>query len=581
MRKRRMEDRIIEHLTALYGDKTALSTWDRLTELLDQYQGIGTGISPLETLKTLDALLITYADQFQVQDQPHFKSLSDFIGKYLKDKISAIHLLPFFPYSSDDGFSVIDYKQVISEMGSWEDLQELRGCCNLMLDAVINHISRESDWFQKYLQGQEPFREYFLEVDPEVDLTQVTRPRAHPLLTAVETAAGEAHVWTTFSADQIDLNYANPDVLLNILDVLLFYIKQGASLIRLDAIAYLWKEIGTSCIHLPQTHQVIKLIRAVLDLVAPGVILITETNVPHEENVSYFGQKLEGKDRKHNQGDEAQMVYQFPLAPLVLHTFRTGDSSALTSWAGSLVLPFKSAAFLNFIASHDGIGVRPAEGLLTAEEIQGLVDQTIAHGGQVSYKTNPDGSQSVYELNITLYDMINNPDKTSLDLGVKKFMASQSIMLSLAGVPAIYVHSLFGAPNSQTEVEKTNRARSINREKFNVAVLEEKLSDPCTRAAQVFKSYSHYLSVRMEHPAFNPLASQKILDLGSEVFALLRTAEDQREKVLCLINISEVETAIDIEPTLLKSPMWTDLLSGAEYPPGKLRLEPYQVLWLN
>lgn len=580
MKKRAVEDRIIGYLTALYGEKAALSTWDRLKELLGQYQGIGTGTSPLETLKSLDALLITYADQFQIPGQSHFKSLGDFISKYLKEKISAVHLLPFFPYSSDDGFSVINYKEVNSGMGTWVDFQELRECCSLMVDAVINHISRESDWFQRYLQGQEPYRNYFLEVDPGIDLSQVTRPRAHPLLTAVETAVGEAHVWTTFSADQIDLNYANPDVLLDILDILLFYVQQGAKIIRLDAIAYLWKEIGTSCIHLPQTHTIIKLMRAVLDLTAREVILITETNVPHEENISYFGKELEGTDEKHNQGDEAQMVYQFPLAPLVLHTFRTGDSSALTTWAGSLELPFKSAAFLNFIASHDGIGVRPAEGLLTTEEIQGLVDQTIAHGGQVSNRTNPDGTQSVYELNITLYDMINKPGKTSLDLGVKKFMASQAIMLSLAGVPAIYIHSLFGAPNSQAEVDKTSRARSINREKYSVAVLERELSDPSTRAARVFESYSHFLAVRMEHPAFNPLTPQVILDLDSQVFALLRTSEDQSDKVLCLINISDVDLNIEIEPTLLGSSVWMDLVSGAEYHPGILNLEPYQVLWL-
>ena len=341
MEKDLVQGRILDHLTALYGKDTALETWDRLKKLLESYNVIQVRPSPLETLQNLDALLITYADQFQVQGQPHFTSLSNFIGKYLKNQISAIHLLPFFPYSSDDGFSVIDYKEVNPEMGSWDDLQALRECCNLMFDAVINHISRESEWFQKYLQNLEPYNEYFIEVDPGLDLSKVTRPRARPLLTAVETTGGQAHVWTTFSPDQIDLNYANPNVLLEILGVLLFYIQQGARIIRLDAIAYLWKEIGTSCIHLPQTHRVIKLMRAVLDLAAPDVILITETNVPHEENISYFGQQLDGTDKIYPQGDEAQMVYQFPLAPLVLHTFRTGDTTALTSWAASLDVPFR------------------------------------------------------------------------------------------------------------------------------------------------------------------------------------------------------------------------------------------------
>ncbi len=580
MEKDLVQGRILDHLTALYGKDTALETWDRLKKLLESYNVIQVRPSPLETLQNLDALLITYADQFQVQGQPHFTSLSNFIGKYLKNQISAIHLLPFFPYSSDDGFSVIDYKEVNPEMGSWDDLQALRECCNLMFDAVINHISRESEWFQKYLQNLEPYNEYFIEVDPGLDLSKVTRPRARPLLTTVETTGGQAHVWTTFSPDQIDLNYANPNVLLEILGVLLFYIQQGARIIRLDAIAYLWKEIGTSCIHLPQTHRVIKLMRAVLDLAAPDVILITETNVPHEENISYFGQQLDGTDKIYPQGDEAQMVYQFPLAPLVLHTFRTGDTTALTSWAASLDVPFRSAAFLNFIASHDGIGVRPAEGLLTAEEIQGLVDQTLANGGQVSYKTNPDRSQSVYELNITLFDMLNKPESTPLEMGVQRFIASQAIMLSLSGVPGIYIHSLFGVPNSHREVEKTGRARSINREKYQVSDLEKELADPSTRTSRVFTTYTHYLSIRKVHPAFNPLAPQQVLDLGSQVFALLRTAEGQGEKVLCLINITNSKVKLEVEPTTLDSSVWVDLISGMDFHPGKTNLEPYQVLWL-
>lgn len=581
MEKGKIQDRIVEHLTALYGVDTSAATWDRIKVLLESYPDLQEGSSPLATMNKLDALLITYADQFQVPDQSHFSSLADFIQTHLHNEISTIHLLPFFPYSSDDGFSVINYKEIIPEIGSWTDLQELRPHCNIMLDAVINHISRKSMWFQKYLQNLDPYRGYFIEVDPETDLSLVTRPRTRPLLTEVETSTGEKHVWTTFSSDQIDLNYANPDVLLEILDVLLFYIQQGARIIRLDAIAYLWKEIGTSCIHLPQTHQVIKLMRAVLDLAAPDVILITETNVPHQENISYFGQQLDLPSEKNPPGDEAQMVYQFPLAPLVLHTFRTGDATILTSWAESLDVPFQSTAFLNFIASHDGIGVRPAEGLLSEEEIQGLVDQTLANGGQVSYKTNRDGSKSVYELNITLYDMINKTKDTPLKVGIQRFMATQAIMLSLAGVPGIYIHSLFGSPNSHEEVEKTGRARSINRKKYLVSDLERDLANPSSRTSRVFASYSHFLSIRKEQSAFNPLAPQQVLDLGSQVFALLRTALDQKEKILCLINIADTEITLSIDPATLNSTNWVDLLGGGEYQPGKIRLDPYQVLWLK
>jgi sucrose phosphorylase len=574
MESSQIRNRIQTGLTSLYGAEKAEQIWIKLENSLENFQHPKTGVSTLDTLNNLDALLITYADQFQVSGQPHLVSLAGFIKEHLEGLISAVHLLPFFPYSSDDGFSVIDYKKVDPQMGDWDDLQDLRSCCNLMYDAVINHISSQSDWFQNYLAGQEPYTDYFIEVDPGIDLSQVTRPRAKPLLTEVMTKSGPAYVWTTFSPDQIDLNYANPDVLLEIIDVLLYYVEQGARLIRLDAIAYLWKEIGTTCIHLPQAHEIIKLIRSVLDLVAPEVILITETNVPHQENISYFGKQLEG-----GLGDEAQMVYQFPLAPLVLHTFRTGDASILSRWASSLEMPFSSAAFLNFIASHDGIGVRPAEGLLSDQDLQNLVEQTLAHGGQVSYKTNPDGTQSPYELNITLYDMLNPPDQTPLDLGVRCFMASQAIILSLAGTPGIYVHSLFGAANSHENVEKTGRARSINREKYMVDDLVNELQDPGSRSARVFKEYAHLLRIRKAQPAFNPLSPQQILDLDSRLFALLRG--DSNNKVLCLINISSETVKVELSPDLLGSSLPVDLLTDREYSSGKIQIDPYQTLWLT
>ena len=584
MENKRAQNRIQDYLSLLYGKDWAEDTWIQLKDILDSFKKKFPQLldgSHLITLDSLDALLITYADQVQSPGRAHLQTLADFIGKHLKGVISAVHILPFFPYSSDDGFSVIDYKEVNSDVGNWEDLDPLRDCCQLMFDGVINHISSKSSWFLSYLQDQEPYQNYFLTVDPNTDLSQVVRPRAKPLLTKVNTPSGSKHVWTTFSEDQIDLNYQNPAVLLEIIDILLFYVQQGARLIRLDAIGFLWKEIGTTCSHLPQTHQVIKLLRAVLDEVAPRVILISETNVPHEENISYFGKPLPEDSEKYPLGDEAQMVYQFPLAPLVLHTFRSGNANVITNWSKSISVTYSSAAFLNFIASHDGIGVRPAEGLLSDDEIQGLVDQTLAHGGQVSYKTNQDGTQSVYELNITLFDMLNHPD-TPLEVGLKRFMASQAIMLSLAGVPGIYIHSLFGSPNSYESVEETGRARSINRKKFHLEDIEKALSDEKSRTYQVFESYLHFLKVRKEQGSFNPLAPQEILEIDERVFGLLRFSDDGTERVLCLINISSESFTISVNKGINKHASgWIDLLSGENYTVDSIYLEPYQVLWLK
>ncbi len=572
------EERIRTHLEFLYGPETAAGTWPRLHAKLHTFRQahphFEAAAPPALPLSEQDAVLITYADQFRRPGQAPLHTLGDFLDAHLAGAVNAVHLLPFFPYSSDDGFSVIDYHQVDPRVGSWPDVARLGTKYRLMFDAVINHISSRSEWFQAYLRQEAPYRGYFIEVPPDTDLSKVVRPRALPLLTPVETAAGGRHVWTTFSDDQIDLNYANPEVLLAIIDVLLRYVSMGAEIIRLDAIAYLWKEVGTPCIHLPQTHAVIKLWRAALDAVAPHVILLTETNVPHEENISYFGQG----------GDEAQMVYQFPLAPLVLHTFLTGDAGKLTAWAAGLEVPSERTAFFNFIASHDGLGVRPAEGILTAGELDALVERTQAHGGRVSYKNNPDGSRSVYELNITLYDFLNPSEEADTDTGISRFLASQAIMLSLAGVPGIYVHSLFGSRNCQAYVEETGRARSINREKFDLDDLEAALRRPGSRSGRVLAGYRRLLEARRRLPGLHPASLQRVLALHPGVFAVLR---GDRSPVLCLANVTGAAASLSLElgtQKLEAHTAWENRLSGQRFRAAggvlALALAPYESAWL-
>ncbi|HUI07412.1 MAG TPA: alpha-amylase family glycosyl hydrolase [Verrucomicrobiae bacterium] len=576
------EDRIRNHLNFLYGPATGERTFAALSQRLAEFRRrhprsrVESPTAPTWFTER-DVLLITYGDQIAEPGRPPLQTLAEFLETHAPDALGGVHLLPYFPYSSDDGFSVIDYRQVNPRLGDWTDVERLGKHFRLMFDAVINHVSRESAWFQAFLRGQEPYTDYFITCDPRADLSAVVRPRTLPLLTAVETAHGLKHVWTTFSDDQIDLNYQNPRVLLEIVDVLLLYVERGATVIRLDAIAYLWKEIGTRCIHLPQTHRMVKLFRAVFDAVAPRVQLITETNVPHEDNIRYFGDGT----------DEAQMVYNFALPPLVLHTFRTGNARVLSQWAATLVPPSPTTTFFNFIASHDGIGVVPARGLLSEREIDALVDLTESQGGKVSYKTNSDGSRSPYELNTTLFDALNSPGTSDASVSVRRFLASQAIMLSLAGVPGVYIHSLFGSRNWHEGVNQTGRARTINRQKFQRASLEAELAERHSLAHGIFHAYRDLLRVRRSHPAFHPNAPQKLLTLADGVFGLVRTAPEGGETVVALVNVTArpQPVAVDLSAWGLPATNWRDLISGETFAArnGQLRLETggYQSLWLQ
>jgi len=515
-------------LKRTYGIETVAQIEPRLSALIERYRGqISTPADV--SLSERDSILITYGDQVREPGKFPLQTLADFCQTHLRGTVSGIHILPFYPWSSDDGFSVKDYRTVDPALGGWRDIERLGRSFRLMFDGIINHASAQGAWFQSFLRDEKPYRDYFLTVEGDPDLSKVVRPRTLPLLTEFSTTAGPRRVWTTFSADQVDLDFHNPDVLLEIFDILLMYAQRGAQFIRLDAIAYLWKEIGTSCIHLPQTHAIIQLLRTVLDEVAPHVRLITETNVLHSDNISYFG---DGKN-------EAQLVYNFALPPLTLHTLRTGDAAVLSGWAAGLDLPSDQTTFFNFLASHDGIGLNPARGLLSPAEIDALIEQTLAHGGLISYKQNPDGSQSPYEMNINYFDALSNPASDEpLELQVGRFMATQAIMLALRGVPGIYFHSLFGSRNWKEGVEQTHHNRTINRQKLERSALESELANPASLRAQVFGRYRQLLAQRAASPAFHPHGGQKVLDVGPSVFGLLRTSPDDSQQVTCLQNVT-------------------------------------------
>jgi sucrose phosphorylase len=513
------------------------------------------------------------------------QTLANFLHTYLQDTISTVHLLPFYPYSSDDGFSVIDYRAVDPALGTWADVEEIGRDFRLMFDAVVNHISAQSEWFQRYLRDDPRYREFFLTINPTTDLSAVFRPRTLPLLTEMKTEAGMKHVWTTFSADQVDLNYANPEVLLEIIALLLFYVAQGAGIIRLDAIAFLWKEPGTNCIHRPQTHAIIQLFRAVLDEVAPHIALITETNVPHADNVAYFG----------NGSNEAQMVYNFSLPPLVLHAFHTGNAETLTRWAAGLTLPSERVTFFNFLASHDGIGLTPTRGILSDEAINQLAARVEALGGYVSYRNNADGRQSAYELNFNYLDALSDPERPDEEpaLVARRFLATQAIMLALRGVPGIYFHSLFGSRSWHEGVAQTGRYRTINREKCDYGRLTSEFNGPNHLRYHVFQGYSRLLRQRQAAGrVFDPYGAQALVSAGESVFAVWRCSPGASGQALCLHNTSARLQQVEIDWADLPGPapgQLIDLIADKTAGNGhvlengrylSLTLAPYQVAWL-
>ena len=550
-----------EHLQFLYGAETAERVLPSLLALLEDYRA-KVSLDPY-VLSEKDTILITYGDQFQSAcDSASLNVLHEFYLKHLKKTINSIHFLPFFPYTSDDGFSVVDYHQIDPDLGDWSHVQGLAQDARLMFDAVVNHCSKSSPWFQAYLEGKEGYENHFVALAPDTDTSKVTRPRALPLLHPFKAHDGERHIWTTFSEDQVDLNAAEPKVILDIIEVLLFYVEKGARLIRLDAIAFLWKELGTTCLHHPKTHRIVQLFRSVFEEICPEVTIITETNVPHVENLSYFGDGT----------NEAHMVYNFTLPPLLAWSLLKGKASELTKWAKTLQLPSAKTTFFNFTASHDGIGMRPLQGILSNSEIDFLGQTALDHGGQVSYKNNGDGTKSPYELNCNYMDFLTAPSE-GLRVKIRRFICSQAVMLAMPGVPGIYVHSLLGSGNDIEGMNKTGRARTINREKFVVSALESQMEDPESRRSLVFSAYQKLLAVRQQESAFHPQASASYPIFHDDVFAIERG--EGSETILCLFNFADQVRHVTLGGKRL------DLISGEKVGVPLISMEPWQVVWLK
>ncbi|MFQ5887271.1 MAG: alpha-amylase family glycosyl hydrolase [Candidatus Hydrothermarchaeales archaeon] len=581
---------MFKRLSFLYGEDVAKTYMPKLERILKIYYAHKTpeiikndkNVDPQERFTEKDIILITYGDLVHGKERSPLKTLAKTCYTHL-EHINTLHILPFFPYSSDRGFSIIDFETVDPNLGTWDDIHDLEHHYQLMFDGVINHVSSKSSWFQEFLDGSPTYKDFFTTFSSPDDLTpeernKLFRPRTSDILTEFQTVNGPICVWTTFSKDQIDLNYKNPKVLMKVIEILLLYVRHGADIIRLDAITYLWDEPGTRGANLAQTHEIVKLFRDILDDVAPSVSIVTETNVPHKENTSYFG----------NGHDEAQMIYNFTLPPLVLYTFYKGDSTALSKWLKGLKKISNCTTFFNILDTHDGIGLLGVKNILKKSDIDFIIQRAKEYGGYISHKTGKAGIKEPYEINTTWYSALNlEGSGEDIAFQVKRFIASRSIALAIQGVPGIYLHGLIGTKNDVEAVRATKSKRAINRTVIDSELLHKTIHDPQSKLYHITNSLRKILEIRTKKRAFHPNGDQKVLMTSPAVFTVLRISPEGDQHILTLTSVTNRVCNIEVPISKLctNEKEWYDLISGKELKTQNQRLsvtlQPYDVIWLQ
>lgn len=568
---------VLYHLSSVYGE---FKSSDQLTELTCQLLGI-MQVDPQapppaphqNKWLASDIVMITYGNSVMKKDEAPLQTLKHFLDDYFADCINTVHILPFFPYCSDDGFAVKDFFQVNPELGTWSDINALANDYRLMADLVINHGSSSSQWFLNFIAGEGEGHDFFYTCEPDTPISLVVRPRVSPLLRETQTADGIKHVWCTFSHEQVDFDFRNPEVLKTFVRIIRFYLDQGVRLFRLDAVAFLWKQHGTTCLNLPQTHELVRLMRLLIEQAQPDAVIITETNIPNRENLSYFGN-----------GNEAHWIYNFSLPPLLLNTLLTGNCRYLRQWLMSMPPAQNGTAYFNFIASHDGIGLRPAEGLLTDSEIAVLISTMQGFGGEISWRAAENNIKKPYEINIALFDALQGTVKGPDKWQHERFISAHAIMLALEGIPGIYIHSLLATGNDYKRLEQHQHNRAINRHQWNDAAIRAALKHPANNHSLIYQKLTSLIKLRMVQPAFHPNATQYTLQLGDALFGFWRQSVDRRQSIFCIFNVTDqLQTLRIADLNLVATDDWHDLISGNAIDSWQsdIQLSPYQCLWLS
>lgn len=494
--------------------------------------------------------------------------------------VNYLHLMPLLASPegrSDGGYAVADFRSVQPQLGTMKDLESLTGECHrrnicVCLDFVMNHTSEDHEWAKRARQGEREYmdRYYFYDNYELPAEFEKTVPQVFPT-----TAPGNftwlpdmgKHVMTTFYPYQWDLNYWNPVVLNEMIDNMLYLANRGIDILRLDAVPYIWKQLGTSCRNLPQVHSIVRIMRIVTEIVCPGVLLLGEIVMEPSKVVPYFGTI---------EKPECHLLYNVTTMATTWHTVATKDVRLLKRQMEIISHLPKDYVFLNYLRCHDDIGwgldyewlenfsIReiPHKQYLN-DYLTGKYPEAVGRGEL--YNSDPISKDarlcgttaSLCGLEKALYEQ----DKEEIRKAAGWVIMLHAYLLVQSGIPVLYCGDEIGQLNDYSyhdDPMKCEDSRYLHRGKFQWD-LQKKICEEGTSQHQIFNALKELETFRAEHKVFDAQADIEMLETYDNAILGIKRSRDE-EKLIALFNFSQEEKTAWIQ----EDGLYTDVMSGEQ-----------------
>lgn len=537
--------------------------------------------------------------------------MHDHLSYFQELGVNLVHIMPIMRCpegNSDGGYAVSDFRQVDERAGDLKDLNALANDMRerdllLVLDVVVNHTSNEHEWAQQARAGDPKYQDYYYTFESRniPDMFEQSMPEIFP-----ETSPGNFSfdevmgrwVMTVFNDYQWDLNYSNPAVFIEMLDILLFWANQGADILRLDAVAFLWKKIGSTCQNEREAHLILQLMKDCCQVTAPGVLFIAEAIVAPVEVIKYFGEDAVI-------AKECEIAYNATFMALMWDAVATKNAKLLNQGIKSLPVKLERATWLNYIRCHDDIGLGFDDqdiiqaGYQPAKHRKFLIDYYTGEFGDSHARGLPFGrnektgdariSGSLASL-VGLQYAVESGDPQSIDDAIKTILLLHSLILSFGGIPLLYYGDELGMLNDCTYLEdssKANDSRWVHRPTFDWQQAKQR-SHPGSVEYKTFTALKKMIAVRKELGVFADFNNRQLLDTNNPHLFVFRRycLSNEQSNVLVVANFDNKPQKLDLHdlyerPTLPEERL-TDLYSGRtpDCFNGTLVVPGYGFYWL-